>query len=235
VEEEEETFGPEADVDRLAPRRPVTDLHDGTEAPRSWSRLLLRTGFVARAVDQGFDMSNENPGNLRFFRGLLAQHPDAGRLSGAVFTPTASTFDENLWLRTFETFRGGAEGGPIGFEMLDLSMMDTYMAGLVRWTNALGTDTTYSCDGHGRGAPMIRVTGNEGYILDACLRLVSRGTWKLRGSEERGHEPCVDRRPANRAELLEMGERLHDRQADLIAVVNAARRSAAAPRGGVRD
>ena len=43
--------------------------------------------------------------------------------------------------------------------------MNFYMAGLVRWLDYIGIETSYSCDGHGERPPQIEVTSDVGIAL----------------------------------------------------------------------
>ena len=120
-----------------------------------------------------FDFGQETPRNLAFLQGVLSCGGWATALSGSVFTPETTAVDESHWLDCWERLHSGAEAGATGFESIELELMDTYMAGVVRWLNASGLQTFISCDGHGRRAPYIEVAARD---VDRTTNLIGRAS-----------------------------------------------------------
>lgn len=66
-------------------------------------------------------------------------------------------------------------------DKFEIKIMDTYMAGVVRWVNAAGIETTFSCDGHGyQKAEMNLWQRSQGFYLNYFLHLASDGEWHFR-------------------------------------------------------
>ncbi|MBN2233353.1 MAG: hypothetical protein JW781_11135 [Deltaproteobacteria bacterium] len=122
-----------------------------------------------------FARFSEPPDNLNYLNRVLHTANLDGCLHGDTFSPPATSFPESRWLRTVERCHGGGEGS----HGHDLGCMDTYMAGLARWTNEIGIDTAGSCDGHGGvlGRPLIGSSPRG--CLRAVLGILSNGQWQL--------------------------------------------------------
>lgn len=102
----------------------------------------------------------------------------------------------------------GAEGG----DFSDLRIMDTYMAGIIRWINNIGIKTSNSCDGHGQCNPTIRVEDRtQKILLDSCLQLLSNGTWQYERNFIKRITPVHRniRTNQDRYELLDIAEKLY--------------------------
>jgi hypothetical protein len=110
-----------------------------------WSRVLIRSGFIAQQIDGShISLSEETSKNIDYLKKLV-KFCRFGVVERTIFIPLNNTVDEYAWLNAVESCHGGSEGG----DGEDLSIMDTYMAGVVRWLNFVGVKTTFSCDGHG--------------------------------------------------------------------------------------
>lgn len=118
----------------------------------TWDRLFIRSGIRFNKSDDQLVL-NEPDGNLVFLRRVLDEVGWADRLTGNAFSLPCEKSDEQEWLNAWERCRGGAEGGPTGFDNIELGIMDTYLSGVVRWLNGLGIKTTISCEGHGPEKP----------------------------------------------------------------------------------
>jgi hypothetical protein len=116
----------------------------------SWERILVRSGFLVRKQRQGFSLEEETSRNRNYLEKLLAKG-GFGNIRQNLFIPNKADVDESLWLTTVDKTHAGAEGG----QPDDLEIMDTYMAGLIRWLDYIGIKTTFSCDGHGKRLPQI--------------------------------------------------------------------------------
>ncbi|GGK28327.1 hypothetical protein GCM10010965_21490 [Caldalkalibacillus thermarum] len=98
---------------------------------------------------------------------------------------------------------------------LPLSDIDLYMRGIVRWLNALGIYTTYSCDGHGKKRPYVYLlntpTVEQQHLMTVCtlneFKLFFRGK---KVSFDVGHD--VEN------VLLRYAERLYDLARDRSAL-----------------
>lgn len=151
------------------------------QADTAWDRILVRSGFHAPPCSDGFDLTNENQENRRFLAKILKAIGLPESFNGRVFSPPVERFDESAWLDAVERLHRGVEGSASGFDNIELGIMDTYMAGIVRWLNALGLLTEYSCDGHGQKPPRLDVEDHrQAGIVDACLVAVSNGRWRYK-------------------------------------------------------
>ena len=141
----------------------------------TWKRTFVRSGFVFKEENDKFDFSSESPANREFLRAILEKTGLSEYLDNISFSPPQTTLEEISWLKAIEDLHGGAEGG----DPDDLSIMDTYIAGIVRWTNAIGIKTCNSCDGHGTHPAFIQIrSSDDETVFINCLNLLSRGRWK---------------------------------------------------------
>jgi hypothetical protein len=105
--------------------------------------------------------------------------------------------------------------------------MDTYMAGLVRWLDYIGIETSYSCDGHGERPPQVDVVSNVGIAL-WILRTRSNFFQKRRGISIIYQHPQPGRnvspaRTTDRYRLLEVAEWLYEKRDELKDLVEKMR------------
>lgn len=116
----------------------------------------------------------------------------------------------------------GAEGGLYN----ELFIMDTFMAGIVRWLNEIGITTEFSCDGHGKRKNKLKlINQNQNHVLDACLSVLSDGCWRyIENSIEntkmtsKGNKPIFERRW-----LLDVAEKIYINQAMIKILINERR------------
>ena len=178
----------------------------------SWDRVFIRSGIRFREVDDRFVL-NEPDGNLGFLRRVLDEVGWAERLKGNVFSLPCEKSDEQERLNAWEHCRRGAEAGRTGFDNIELDIMDTHLAGVVRWLNGLGINTTFSCEGHGPGKPCR--LGTEAAYEQQLAQLIascSRNHLAYRDGmiiylDRTGQRP---ERPPPKHELLSLAERLHE-------------------------
>ncbi len=199
------------------------------ESSLDWRRLLVRSGV--RFVDLGdrLDLSEETSANRAFLAQILACGGWAAGLSGHLFSPDHEKVDERRWLHCWERLHSGAEAGATGFDRIELELMDTYMAGVVRWLNSLHVATVISCDGHGKRPPSIEVAASDVPRTDALIRLASAGRLQYEPSfvlhvdpfstasrsRERGRGPLPPRhRWPERRLLLDLAEHLFMQRID---------------------
>jgi len=130
------------------------------------------------------------------------------------------------WLKAIEALHTGAEWGASDMAQIELKIMDTYMAGLVRWLNYIGLSTTYSCDGHNRKAPVITFAQAEGLIMfESMLKILSAGSRFLIRQRDSHSISFSNRRTDNnrdydRSSLLLLAEMLHRRKDDFSKLIN---------------
>jgi hypothetical protein len=202
-----------------------------------WRRVFIRSGFNFREAEDRFNFMQENAQTERFLRLVLVELNQIRDYKGGVFSPTSLTVDEAAWLAAIEKLHTGSEAGLLNLRNLDLQIMDTYMAAIVRWVNAAGIKTTFSCDGHKNREPRINLADrSQEPLLDYFLRVVSNGEWLFKGTRfyKRGSSPI---QPANgatdydRSWLLDVAEKLHQHQVELRQFVEAGEKLASAARG----
>jgi hypothetical protein len=114
----------------------------------SWLRAMVRSGFMAREIDNKISLADETAANKKFLQKIL-EFGHFGILKKDLLLPHEPYIEENHWLRAVDSCHGSAEAGNAD----DLAIMDTYLAGLVRWLNEIGITTTLSCDGHLKDDP----------------------------------------------------------------------------------
>lgn len=195
----------------------------------AWERVLIRSGFQFNTVGTVFDLSGETRENREYLARLLCRLGLAEDFSGREFQPRSSSISEANWLAVVEEEHGGAEGGRTD----ELPIMDTYMAGVVRWLNAAGIQTGGSCDGHDgdRGKRPYLEVGSQKPIVDALFQLLTSGEIRFLP----GRRPNV--RLADRKQLLDLAEILHAKRSEVAEFVQAASQLIAAkpyslPRSG---
>jgi hypothetical protein len=128
-----------------------------------WDRILVRSGFLHRPANAGaFDLTDENPQNVRFLRSLLSRMGLGDSLVGSTFSPPGADFDENRWLHAFYDYkRAHTEGGPGGdARSVQVYYLDPFISGVVRRLNLMGYTTCGACDGHGLHRTYITFSGN---------------------------------------------------------------------------
>jgi hypothetical protein len=109
-----------------------------------------------------FDLTDENPQNVRFLRSLLSRMGLGDSLVGSTFSPPGADFDENRWLHAFYDYkRAHTEGGPGGdARSVQVYYLDPFISGVVRRLNLMGYTTCGACDGHGLHRTYITFSGN---------------------------------------------------------------------------
>lgn len=173
----------------------------------SWRRAFIRSG-IRFAESEAKLLLVEPEENISFVRKVLDVVGWASHLDGDEFRLPPQDCDEQEWLAAWEHCRGGAEGGPTGFENIELAIMDTHMSGVVRWLNGLGVETGLSCEGHAPGQRCWLVVG-RGHE-DRAAELIARNSGRqlvLDGDRiiRRGETA----RPPAKEELLRLAECLH--------------------------
>lgn len=189
-----------------------------------WRRAFIRSGFNPREENGSFDFGHENQGIQEFLGLILEKLGQSDVYKYGVFSPTSTTTDESVWLAVVKGLHTGSEGGNPEMDRFEINIMDTYMAGIVRWVNAAGIETTFSCDGHGyQKAEMNLRQRHQELCLNYFLQCVSNGQWRFRNrcflkGDER---PNTNRRVGwrqlaltnapdyDRSWLLDVAEKIH--------------------------
>lgn len=207
-----------------------------------WERILIRSGFYAQKVGEGFSFKAENKYNRDYFMKIL-RYLDMKECYDAktgMFIPPQEVIHEKIWLEGVENLHSGAEGGLADFYHIELEIMDTFMAGIVRWINTAGLKTGFSCDGHGKIAPEIYAYDEEPQfflqtVLDSFLFSVSDGQWRYKERKLINYEGNGDRRfnrrlmdekkNFNRYWLLDAAEKIYLKQDFLRDMLTFLRRA----------
>ncbi len=136
-------------------------------------RLLIRSGFKVELNKNGIDLSYECPDNQSYLKRIL-KCLNANDVMKEHILCIDKEIEENEWLDTIDELHGGAEGG----RAEELGIMDTYIAGIVRWANEIGFRSYYSCDGHQTNPPKISfLESYDGIIFKFFIELLSEGRW----------------------------------------------------------
>jgi hypothetical protein len=180
-----------------------------------WRRVFIRAGIRFDERGTGaFSFRTEPPDNLAFIKRILeCVQPDVPLIE-VDFAPPEPLVDEGRWLECWERLGGGAEAGRVGFEHIEIGIMDPYLSGVVRWLNALGVTTFLSCDGHNRRGPYIDVASGDSERVAELVRWASSGRMRFDGRRilRAGEARRSSRRPwPERRELLDLAERLFER------------------------
>lgn len=189
----------------------------------AWRRLFVRSGFVFEEENGIFDFSRETRPNLDFLRGILKKMGLSEYLHDIVFSPPQKTGEEVLWIKAIEELHKGAEGG----DPEDLGIMDTYVAGVIRWTNKIGIKTWNSCDGHGARSTSIEITSTDDKIVfNNCLNLLSKGKWRYEGrSLHNTATPSLRQIHYDRLWLFDLAEKLYKNMEILESYVMETRKT----------
>lgn len=182
-----------------------------------WLRILLRSGFMAEEHSQGISLAQEAAENCEYLKKIL-DHGGFGSIQGKIFIPNNTSIEQDIWLDAVEQCRGGAEGGSPD----ELNIMDTHMAGIVRWLNYIGITTTLSCDGHGRELPRIEAVDTKNAQLAAWILNGTKQCFKSSRYIVTPVNPKVrnSRRDFDRKILLDIAEWLHSNHASLRILVD---------------
>ena len=213
------------DLESLALR--FIALLTGQNALIEWRRAFIRSGFNFHEINGAFHFTEENLRTEEFLRLILVKLGQIKSYQSRIFSPVSPTIEESLWLNAIERLHGGLEAGASFRNGVNLHIMDTYIAGIVRWVNAAGLKTVSSCDGEGTKTPTVELEERtQEPLLDEFLRSISDGQWRFADSyfSNDGRQPR--RRPAppsgfNRAWLLDVAEKLYHNQNELRAKVES--------------
>lgn len=177
-----------------------------------WERALIRSGFRVTNKDEKLLLLKENSDNIKYLKKILKEISMDKFLdeNKKVFNPPTNIVNKNQWLNIIEAIHSGAEGGNSSIDNIDLQIMDTFMAGVVRWINALGIDTHYSCDGHGQKNPKIYVNNkNDVFKFKKIISIASNNVLifndKTNEIVSSGHKSEI----IDRKKLLDVAENLH--------------------------
>jgi hypothetical protein len=177
----------------------------------SWVRLFIRSGIRCRTDTLGLRLF-EHSENVSFIQEILTKLGLPYLTNDGVLRTHSYAPSDRLWLDAWELCRSGAEAGPIGFENLELRIMDTHISGVVRWLNALGFTTTLSCEGHRPSQPcrVQLLAHSQRPEVSSLLRNLSAGELDYNdglitelGSNGKWARPRKDN-------LLNLGERLYN-------------------------
>jgi len=194
----------------------------------SWLRALLRSGFMARETENKITLADETEANKRYLQKILA-FGHFGTLKNSIFLPGEPYVEESYWLRAVESCHGGAEGKSSD----DLAIMDTHMAGLMRWLGQVGIATESSCDGHGEKKPFFIAVDEDNARLAAWLLNFRATQFNQAGKTVKyagsGPNPNATK-PADRLKrMLDVAEWLAKNREDLKSML-AAMRKVSAPK-----
>jgi hypothetical protein len=184
-----------------------------------WSRILIRSGFLANQEDDlHISLQDENEQNVDYLKSIV-NLGHFGGINNRVFKPTESHVEEDRWLRAVESCHGGAEGGAAD----ELPIMDTYMGGLVRWLNALGIETTFSCDGHRRNHARLECNDKNTARIAACILNLSGQKFQQQDRRilQSRNTPPTASLTAEVKDLLDVAEWLHTNQEQLVSTVQS--------------
>lgn len=182
-----------------------------------WSRILIRSGFLANSKGKlHISFQNEKKENIHFLKRIV-EFGSFGKVVDDIFTPSNNEVEEDLWLSAVESCHGGAEGGAPD----ELPIMDTYMAGLVRWLNCIDINTSNSCDGHGRNCARLECRDPNSTRIATCILNLSGQRFEQRGRTIFQENITPSRVCSNIAvkNLLDVAEWLHANQKQLHSIV----------------
>ncbi len=192
----------------------------------SWLRALLRSGFMAKELENRISLADETEANKRYLQKLLAAG-HFGTLKNNILLPSEPYVEESYWLQTVDSSHGGAETGKVD----DLAVMDTYMAGLVRWLNQVGVGTESSCDGHGERKPSFQATDEESARLAAWLLNFKAPQFNQTGKTVKyagaGPNPNATKPAERQKKMLDFAEWLAKNREDLKNMLVSMRKVAA--------
>ena len=153
-----------------------------------WQRAFIRSGFVSREENGKFHFDQENYKAEKFLVSIFRELNLLDDYKNKVFSPSSATVNESDWLASSEKSNTSVgEVGIVAFSELDLGSVDTYMAGIVRWLNFAGIETSGSCDGHsGVRRPHLNFADQKKEpLFDYFLAIISNDNWHFRNREFR--------------------------------------------------
>ncbi|MGD9489073.1 MAG: hypothetical protein AB7W47_13690 [Calditrichaceae bacterium] len=184
-----------------------------------WVRVLIRSGFMIQSADdRNISLGEEIDQNVEYLKEIV-NYGRFGTVEDKMFTPADNHIEESVWLNAVASCHGGAEGGTAD----ELPIMDPFMAGLIRWLNLVGIQTTFSCDGHGRIPAQMECVDVNSAHKAACIlnfsgrqfRQQGRRVFIVPGQEyySRGNSN------SNVRHLLDVAEWLYSNQSQLSSTV----------------
>lgn len=184
-----------------------------------WEKVFIWSGFVFKSSSGVYSFRYETLRNREYLGRILARTGYAQCFDGEIFIPDTKDVNRTEWLNAIEDLHGGSEGGMPD----DLSIMDTYIAGIIRILNRQGFATAISCDGHGTLENYIELSDRKkSGLLDICLRLISDGKYGFCNNSvtqnEGTHGEGERGRKRSREYLLDIAELLHENEDRISAI-----------------
>lgn len=100
----------------------------------SWDKILIRSGFnIKTESGQHVSLDNETNENIAYLQKIVA-YGHFGAIEGKAFIPATPHIQPLAWLNAVDACYEGSGGGQAD----ELFIMDTYMAGVVRWLSCIG-------------------------------------------------------------------------------------------------
>lgn len=178
-----------------------------------WERILVRSGFIANPEGGCISLVDETDQNVGYLKKIV-NYGSFGAVENKTFTPEAKHIEERVWLRAVESCHGGAEGGTAD----ELPIMDPLMAGLVRWLNLVGVETTSSCDGHELNHARLECRDISSARIATCILNLSGQQFQQQGRrfQLRNTSSCGSSTDGA-INLLDVAEWLHTNQVQLAS------------------
>lgn len=125
---------------------------------RTWNELFVRHGFLMKKVGRNeFDLTGEYVENIKLLMIGFKKLGTEYALERNQLTLFSSPPSEEEWIDALNVeYRGRTEMIGICVEELYLTLLDSYMAGMIRQFNHAGIETVYCCDGHEKEFPKIQ-------------------------------------------------------------------------------
>jgi hypothetical protein len=144
-----------------------------------WEKAFVWGGFLFEKSGDSYSLTEESEENRRYLSKILNEIGFGNYFDGMMFKPKISKVNKQVWLDAVEKLHIEAEMGRYD----QLEIMDAYMGGIVRYLNIFGFSTEQSCDGHGKRKNFLMLrNNNQAYLLDVCMRLISKGQYAYKKS-----------------------------------------------------
>ncbi|WP_019415984.1 M20/M25/M40 family metallo-hydrolase [Paenisporosarcina sp. TG20] len=123
-----------------------------------WQSLFTGFGFNVKEEEMHFNVGAMNKENIKLLETILKQLNASFMINRTELQIFSSPVTVGEWVQVQEQLTDGRTELLRQYDVLPISQLDIYIAGLVTQFNELGFATKYSCDGHSSSNPIIDFT-----------------------------------------------------------------------------
>jgi tripeptide aminopeptidase len=123
-----------------------------------WQSLFTGFGFNVTEEEKHFNVGAMNKDNKKLIGTILENLNVSFLMKATELQIFSSPVTVGEWVQVQEQLTNGRTEMLLKYDVLPISQLDIYIAGLVTQFNELGFATSYSCDGHSSNNPIIDFT-----------------------------------------------------------------------------